>query len=362
MRGFARNILPMAALAIGASPAHAAAPAPSFALKAVGPSTDGYYRFSATPGAVLHGRVRVVNAGRAAGTVRLSMVDATTGATTGAVYKTVGSRAEDVGGWVRLDTAGVTLPAGGTTVVGFTVTVPAGARRGEHLGGIVAAPEQGTVNDDTAGGRRNFKVTVVNQSVLAVQVDLPGAAREVLKVRGVKTGGNPGYQTLVLALSNPGERMVRGTGSVQITRADGSPVSRQRFPIDTFLPRTRIDYPLVLRGKALVPGSYRAKVSLDWGSGKVTEPFAFAVSRKNIVQAFGTKGLAQLPGGRGGSGGGGGIVLPIVAGVLALLLGIGGSMLYFRRLTRRLEERLTRYTEADEPRFSQDQDRESIRR
>jgi hypothetical protein len=359
MRGFLRPLGPLTVLAVTVLSSPALAQSPSFALKAVGAATNGYYVFGAAPGEVIEGRVRIVNAGKVAGTARLDVVDATTGATTGAVYETVGKRSADVGAWVRLASPRVTLGPGDSAIVGFTVTVPEDARRGEHLGGIVAAPVEAAAREGDGDGQRTFRVNVVNQSVLAVQVNLPGEARQLLKVRGVEAGGNTGYQTLRITLSNPGERMVKGTGVVEITRG-GDVVARQRFLIDTFLPRTRIDYPVVMRGRALVPGSYRARVTLDWGAGKIAEAYAFDVSRKNIEQAFGSEGLAQLD---DTSSGGGGIALPLIAGILALLLGIGGSVLYFRRHTRRLEERIMRrHAEADEPRFSAQEDRESSRR
>ncbi|MFL5846096.1 MAG: hypothetical protein ACJ762_15515 [Solirubrobacteraceae bacterium] len=322
-----------------ASSASAAENGPSFALKALGASEKGYFVFDGTPGGTVEGTLLIVNAGQKAGTARLDVVDATTGATSGAVYETVGEPSDDVGAWLRLDRSEVTLGPGESARVGFTASVPADARRGEHLGGIVAAPVATAAGADQADGdNRSFKVSVVNQSIVAVQVNLPGPARQVLKVRDVRAGGQPGYQTLVLALSNPGERMVRGTGSVEVLRGD-EVVSRQRFSIDTFLPRTRIDYPLVVRGKALLPGDYRARVTLDWGTGVEHAELPFALSRKNIEQAFGSEGLAKLPDGAGEKGGSS-LLLPIIAAVLALLLGVGASLLYFRRHTRRLEDRL----------------------
>jgi hypothetical protein len=354
MRLPGRLLLAAFATLVAAAPAAAAQNAPSFALKALGAGHEGYYVFDGAPGSVVEGTVLLVNAGTAAGTARLDAVDATTGATTGAVYQTVGEPSEDVGAWLSLDRREVTLGPGESTRVGFTVSVPADARRGEHLGGIVAAPLAKDAADDGSGGKdRSFRVDVVNQSILAVQVDLPGEARQLLKVRGVEAGGQPGYQTLVLALSNPGERMVRGTGNVEILRG-GRAVSRQRFTIDTFLPRTRIDYPLVMRGEALLPGDYQARVVLDWGTGTERAELPFSLSRKNIEQAFGSEGVAKLPGGK--DSGGGSSVLPLViGGILALLLIGGLAVFYVRRQTRRLEERLAAlHPQPEEPRFTTD--------
>jgi hypothetical protein len=313
-----------------------------FALKPVGHQSLGYYRFHAAPGQTIHGQVRIINAGKVAGSASLSAVDATTGATTGAVYETVGGRSADVGAWLAVDSASVTLAPGASQVVGFTVTVPGDARRGQHLGGLVARPANPQANRQAGKAKHNFRVTIVDQSILAVQVDLPGVARGLLAVRGVQAGGNPGYQTLELNLSNPGEKMVKGSGVVTITSRSGAAPRRQPFTIDTFLPRTRIAYPVVMRGKALVPGDYRATVELRWDGGHSSRAeFPFTVSRHNIVQAYGSKGLAQLPGGKK-SGGSSGMLLIAGAAVLLLLLAMGAMVAYFRRRTRELEARFTR--------------------
>lgn len=338
MRLLLRCVLLSAAL-LPAAAAQAAEP-PVFALKPVGHAELGYYRFAAAPGETVTGQVRVVNAGATAGTAELAAVDAATGATTGAVYETVGSAADDVGAWLGITAGEVTLAPGASTVVPFTVTVPSDARRGQHLGGIVARPAGGATRGEDAEGERSFRVDVVDQSILAVQVDLPGPARGLLAVRGIEAGGNPGYQTLNIALSNPGEMMVKGRGTVVVTNAAGQEVKRQDFAIDTFLPRTRIDYPLVLRGDALVPDDYRARVVLRWDGGQSsTDEFAFSLSRRNIEQAYGSEGLAKLPDANEGEAGTPPVALLAGGGLLVLALGFGAMGWYLRRRTRELERR-----------------------
>lgn len=348
-RSAAVTALTVGALALLA-PAASAQREPSFALKALGAGERGFFVLDAQPGQVLSGRVLVVNAGRAAGTARLDAVDATTGTTTGAVYETVGARTQETGAWLRLERSTVTLDAGGSATVGFTVTVPPDARPGDHLGGIVAAPAQPPDAAEGDADDRSFRVDVVNQAVLAVQVVLPGTARSVLRVEGVRPGGGTGYQTLLLDLSNPGERMVRGSGRVRVVDANGEPAGDQRFAIDTFLPGTRIEYPLVVRGKALRPGEYRATVELDWGADRSSEEFGFTVSERNIEQAFGPEGVATLE--DADERGGGAPVVPIaVGGLLALL--VLAALLRMRGKTRRLEEALAERAAQDrDERFS----------
>ncbi|MFL5845104.1 MAG: hypothetical protein ACJ762_10455 [Solirubrobacteraceae bacterium] len=344
MRHFARGLLLAAAFTSTAQ----AAPAPVFALKPIGHSSLGYFRFAGAPGQPISGSVRVVNAGTVAGTAELAAVDGTTGATTGAVYRTVGEASSDVGAWLALDTREVTLAPGASAVVGFTVAVPADARRGQHLGGIVARPVVAAKPAEASDAKRSFRVDIVDQSILAVQVDLPGAARSLLAVRDVRAGGNPGYQTLDITMSNPGEKMVKGSGQAIVTTASGEVVARQRFAIDTFLPRTRIVYPLVLRGEALLPGDYHTTVDLKWdGGGSSSTELPFSVSRGDIEQAYGAEGVAKLP----SSGGHDDTPLALFAGVgLALiLLGFGAMAVWFRRRTRELERRLGTAVAVPEP-------------
>lgn len=342
--------LTLGALALVVPSAALAQREPSFALKALGAGERGFFVLDGQPGQVLSGRVLVVNAGRAAGTARLDVVDATTGATTGAVYETVDSPKEGVGAWLQLDRDLVTLAAGGSATVGFTVTVPADARPGDHLGGIVAAPAQAP---DAAGGDaadRSFRVDVVNQAVLAVHVMLPGAARSLLRVTDIRPGGGTGYQTLLLDLTNSGERMVRGSGRVRVVDAGGNPVGDQRFTIDTFLPRTSVEFPLVVRGRALRPGDYRATVELDWGADRSSEELGFTVSLRNIEQAFGPEGVARLE--EEQRDGGGLPVVPILVGGLLALLALA-ALWRMRGKTRRLEAALAaRAAEERDERFS----------
>src|SRR4051794_20804964 len=143
MRRLICSSLPAAAtVLVLAAPAQAAQTGATFALKALGAGKTGYYVYESAPNGVIHGRVRVVNAGDAPGTASLAAVDATTGATTGAVYEQAAKDKADVGAWVTLDRQQVTLDPGASAVVNFTVTVPSDARRGDHLGGIVAAPTE----------------------------------------------------------------------------------------------------------------------------------------------------------------------------------------------------------------------------
>ena len=96
------------ALLAAAGAGQRAARAPTFAVDPQGASAArGYYVFDADGGTVLKGHVRIANIGDRAGVARLDAVDAATGATTGAVYRSRTDQRWDVG---RVDRASSARP------------------------------------------------------------------------------------------------------------------------------------------------------------------------------------------------------------------------------------------------------------
>jgi len=339
---FPTRVTAFLALTAGlALPAGAGAASTSFGLKALGASR-GYFVYSAGGGSDVRGKVRVVNAGHATGTVNLLPADASTGRTTGVVYGTHGVKG--VGTWVALDRSSVTLAPGASAVVGFTVHVPAGVTPGDHLGGIVAEPAQPRRTAATSSAKHSFHVNVVEQSIVAVQVVAPGNAPSALKLTGIHAGGNPGFQTLLVGIRNPGARLIKGSGVVKVLDKAGNTLRRQSFNVDTFVPGTQVDDPVVVRGKILPAGTYQASVIIRWAGGHSTTLHApFTVDSKQLKQVYGSKGLPNLAG--GGKKSGGSTIVIIGGGALLLILGIGGTAMYFRRRTRELERRFTRDAE-----------------
>lgn len=316
----------VAALVAAASPGGARAAAPTVSLNPVGPAgAKGYFIYTARPGARITGQVAVINTSSARGTVLLYAVDATTGQTTGAVYLGRAQRRRDVGAWTKVPVGRVVLGSHGRAQVSFGVQVPRGARGGQHLGAIVAQP----LTAVRRYAKHGFHINVQALTVLAVQVNVPARPVQRLAVSGCRAGGPHGYQTLYIGMGNLGNQFVKGTGSLTLRNAAGRALKRQSFVVDTFLPGTTISYPVVLTGRPLTAGQYRAVVALRYGNGRhVTRQLACAVSRRSIVQVFGARNAAQIirPGGSGPS------TLVIVIGGVALLgLGFGAAVLFQRR-------------------------------
>lgn len=297
-----RRLAALLALALVApTAAQAAAKAPVFGLRAVGSPKLGYFVYSLAPGAVRHGAVIVSNVGTGGGTVKLYSSDGTTGPTTGTVYQT-SQKPTSTGAWVSLGRSSLTLPPGGHRTVPFTVRVPANAKPGQWVAGIVAETSQ-KVARQKPGSKAHVQIRIRNLTIIAVQVNVPGKRVSAFTIGRVTTGGSRGFQKVFVQVANVGNVLVKPHGQVTIYGKAGNVVQSLPFTMDTFLPGTRIDYPVLLK-KALRPGSYSAAVKLvvprvaGVSAKTVTARPSFSVSNTDVEQVFSSSQPTQAaPGG-----------------------------------------------------------------
>ncbi|HST25864.1 MAG TPA: DUF916 domain-containing protein [Gaiellaceae bacterium] len=329
----------LAALLCGAAaavPAVAgtAAQQASFAVKPVTydpalDATKSYFILKAKPGDVIADKVRIVNTGTATGTAFLYPVDATTGQTSGAVYLSRQSPRHDVGAWVRINRPQVTLRPGASTIVGFTIRVPRSIRPGDHLGGIVAENSQ----IQSGSGKGALQIRIKHLTIAAVELQLPGKVVASAQVTSVKAGGQHGYQYVYLHLTNPGTIMIKPAGTLVVKSAGGAVVMRRPLQLDTFLPQTSIDYPVLLPARVLPPGSYTGTVTLHT-SGQavvgyrksqgapfsVTHSFPFTVTSGERTQVYSGAAAVTPPSSSKSSGSKSKLTTYALYGLAALLL------------------------------------------
>jgi hypothetical protein len=258
------------------------------------PATQSYFVYNAGLGQVIEDEVVVYNRGTGPGTARLYAVDMTTGQNSGAVFREAHEPRQAVGSWIRLSQQEITLAPGERRQVPFTVTIPDSAAPGQQLGGIVV--EDTALRADTQGGI--VRVNVQSRSAIAVQANLPGPMVERITVTGIAAGGAGGFQQLLLGLRNDGTELAKPTGTLVVADATGREVQRIALKLDTILPRTEIQYPVLVERQALGAGAYDATVRLDYGKGGTTDYRGeFTVTQEQIAQTFqGAQLLAPPPG------------------------------------------------------------------
>ncbi len=322
----------MLGIAFSFTDAHAAGGQASFSMQPVSYDasnllTKSYFIFNGKPGTVENNSIRVTNTGNIPGTANLYPVDATTAQTSGAVYLSKNAPRNDVGAWVRLGVQQVTLNPGQSQIVTFQVAVPGNVRPGQHLGGIVA--ENAAQQTSTSTKNKNtFQVNVKTLTIVAVQVNLPGTLVEQLSATSIQSGGDNGYQRILVGLSNNSNVMLKPFGSLQVTNSQGQVVKKVSLKLDTFLPQTSITYPVNITGQALGAGDYQAALTLTYGDGKVLHySTTFSITQQQLSQVF-TSSKTQVTPGLFSGGLYGVSPLLLTGGGLVLLL-IVGSLLYW---------------------------------
>lgn len=295
-----------------------------------------YFVFNLQAGATIHSQVRITNTGTARGSVALYPVDATTGQTSGVVYRSRQDRRADVGSWVTVGTSQLTLDPKQSQTVAFTVTVPASVRPGQHVGGLVAenlALQNGSGTSPSSG----VQINIQHLSIVAVQVNLPGPQAQRLDATSLQPGGQHSYQILFLNLRNTGTQMLKPSGTLRVTDTAGHQLKLMQLTLDTVLPQTVIAYPVYVDGQALSAGHYKGVLSLTYGSPQLTlsRTFDFVVTAASLQQVFGGK-APNAPPSLTSAGFGGVPTIAALAGGAALLLlaGLGTSMILMPRLRR----------------------------
>jgi WxL Interacting Protein, peptidoglycan binding domain len=320
-----RRLAAVAAAGLILAPgAHAAGKGPVFGLRAVGNNQLGYFVYTSVPDETETGSVIVSNVGTQTGTVKLFTTDATTGRTTGTVYET-NKRPTRAGSWIRLSSTAVRLAPGTHRQVAFTVHVPTGTPPGEWVGGIVAEASHRRAGSN-AQHKANVQIQIRDLTIIAVESRVPGRRVTDFRIGQVAAGGRTGFQQLFVHFASKGNVLVRPTGRVSIFSSDDKLVETVPFTMDTFLPRTAIDYPLLLE-TALGAGDYRATVTLQApGAGAVTKTRSFSVSQESVKTVFASASPTQAPSSASSSWS---TVLAVIAAMATVAL-IVMSLLFWR--------------------------------
>ncbi|GCE15224.1 WxL protein peptidoglycan domain-containing protein [Tengunoibacter tsumagoiensis] len=224
-----------------------------------------YFIYNTTPGAQIIDRLRVTNDGDVRGTVSFYAVDATTAQDSGTMFFHKEDAKHDVGAWISLSQQELTLNAGQSSEVAFTVTVPTNVRPGQHGGGIIA--QDLTTHTQKSTTQLN-SVEIGLQSLLAlgVLINLPGPVVEDLQATGVSYDSGSNYQRVLVDLQNNGNQLLYPSGTLQILDEHKRTLQDLPLSLQTFLPQTSISYPVYMQKIALTAGKrYTAMVHLIYG-------------------------------------------------------------------------------------------------
>jgi hypothetical protein len=222
-----------------------------------------HFTLQATPGGTVSEAALVTNLSPVPVTYQVYGTDAFNTPAGGFDLLSAEKKPTDVGSWMAFGQKAVTVPAGGTVAVPFTIAVPATATPGDHAGGVVVS----LVSARSSGGQQ---VNVESRVAVRVYLRIPGDLRPLLSVGSVTARyrgvGNPfghGRVTIGYTVTNRGNIRLRGHPKVTVTNALGS-VLATLTPEDLpeVLPNQRVTFSAVA-DRVFPAGPLTVKVSLD---------------------------------------------------------------------------------------------------
>jgi hypothetical protein len=139
------------------------------------PRTKSIFVYEAKPNSVKTDAVKVINNSNTQKTIKVYAVDSQHSSDGAFACAQAVEAKKDVGSWVQLDKNEITLDAGKTEEIPFTVTVPANAETGEHNGCIaiedVRAPKQQMENGIVLSFRSALRVAVTFPGKIEANLD-----------------------------------------------------------------------------------------------------------------------------------------------------------------------------------------------
>lgn len=260
-------------------PASAQSPEPQQGVGVAPPPGARYASASGTflelgqvrPGTPVTGAVLLQNPGSAARRVFLYASDALPSRGGGFGFSDRTAADSQVGSWLVLDRAVVTVPARGQVSAAFRLVVPAGAEGGEYVGGVVAEPA------DTPTGSG---LQTATRAAMAVYLTVTGGRPGATPGRGRPDGR---LEVVDLATRPDGSRtcpvLTYRNDSQQIldvevrarTRGLIGGSSYRKDRVGAVLPGSEAAVALPCLDRPLGPGTLRVDVSAPTGASDYTE-------------------------------------------------------------------------------------------
>jgi hypothetical protein len=176
------------------------------------PDNRQHFTLQSAAGGTLKDQVLVTNLSKVAATFDVYATDAFNTPTGAFDLLSASAKPIDIGSWVSFASPTVTIPAGGTVAVPFTIAVPKKASPGDHAGGVVVSLSTGT------------NVRLDTRVAVRMYLRVPGYLRPVLAVQDVKAEyhgvGNPfgsGRVTITYTVVNTGNIRLRSHPSAKVT-------------------------------------------------------------------------------------------------------------------------------------------------
>ncbi len=223
--------------------------------------------FEAEPEQAFQSAVLIKNESDEPVYVLLYPADATTGVNGDLNFSNRSDALLGAGFWITIEQPDLTLAAGESQIVPFTVQMPATARPGNHRAGIMAESVSPPVENAVATNAGEVNVKYVFRQGLNVRITVPGPTQTEFAITGVAQTVENNDTIFDVELSNIGSEEVRIVGGlIQVSDTTGEKIGEQPIPMSgLFLAGDKVSHPVRFTG-LLPAGHYNVEVAVDYGA------------------------------------------------------------------------------------------------
>jgi hypothetical protein len=259
-------VIAIALFAALASSAGAADAPISLGIKPVG-ATGSYFTLNMKPGETRELTVSLGNYGTEAAEAKTFAADAYTIVNGGFGVRLDGEATSGTTAWLTYPAETLQIEAGKSETRTVTVSIPADAKPGEYIAGLVI--QNATPTSASSSG--SVAINQINRQAIAIAITVPGPLVPGLEINQVTYKPVGERSALSFGVANTGNMHLKPSGEFTLKSPDGREISHGPIQMDSFYAGTTTNVEGLL-SQHLNPGDYVASLTLtDAKSGATAE-------------------------------------------------------------------------------------------
>ncbi len=233
----------------------------------VNPGPNGYFEYTLFPGSSTTGTIMVHDLTSQSAKYRLYVTAADTSPIGGVSYGQKQITTNGTAAWVHLSASSIQVPEQGAVGVNFTVTLPPSTAPGDYVAALAAQtpPLANVSNLASNASKTGITLITTTRVIVALVVHVPGSAAAAAQFGQPDIGIQDNRrQVITIPIYDTGSLLMKPYLSGDLRSCSGGPVVASLIrQLDTFVPRTNIDYPWYLNNQTLSAGCYLFNLTIS---------------------------------------------------------------------------------------------------
>lgn len=243
-------------------------------------------RITAAAGSYDSGEIKVDNTGKEPLAVKVYLEDWTYERQDGGkVFAPKGTQALSSSTWITFYPADFKVPADGTQIVRYTVSVPEGVKGGHFS--VMFFETAGDDIEQQTGEGVNVRVKVLNRLGALFYVEPQGTIQKTAELKNLAVDQKLNDFIVTADLINTGNTDITASGTFNVIDKEGFVYCRGEIDEMYTLPKDKAVLRSVVSSTTLKPGAYDLLVTLDFqNGGSFVQEAGFTVSADGVVSSL----------------------------------------------------------------------------